>query len=418
MMKILWITNTELPRAARHFGRKMHYCGWLDQSSTLLSRRDDIELHVLSFGSDYAEVKLDEAYYGGFVTSSGLARIQVAYTDIDPDVIHIWGTEYPHAFSAVKMACDMMLEDRIVISIQGLITYALEHFYHGLPHKYTYKRTLYEFIRHAGIRDVYKNWIRLSSNEKQIFKTIRYCIGRTEWDKACSRQLNPSVKYFDCNEVLREAFYSNMWDYSKCESHMIAFSQTYAPLKGLHRLVEAVAIVRQFYPDVKVRVPMNSPYRYAGIPEWIKRNSYMVYIAHLIKKLHLKECFDWCGGLSESEMVSHYLRSNVYVCASSIENSSNSVCEAMMLGMPIVASDVGGMKSLIRHEREGLLYQSDAPYMLADCIMRIFDDTDAAIEMGRCAHERAEMIHDRQENTDRMISIYKYIADCAMHEKI
>ncbi len=297
----------------------------------------------------------------------------------------------------------------MVISIQGIITYELRHFYAGLPYEIRRKRSLYELIRHTGMKDKEKKWVELAAHEQEMFKTVRHCIGRTDWDRACMRQINPDLNYHKCNEILRASFYDNTWEYDDCRPHSIAFSQTYGPLKGLHNLIEAVAIVRRTYPDVSVTVPSKSPLEKTTVREILKKDSYMEYITHMIREYDLEENFIWCGGLDEESMVKHYLQSNVYVCASSIENSSNSVGEAMLLGMPVIASDVGGMKSLIRHEQEGLLYQSDAPYMLADSILRIFDDKDCAIRMGQRASERAASIHDRTINTKCMADIYTLI---------
>lgn len=405
-MKILWITNIELPCVSGHFGRYNYACGWLDQSSQLIAAEDDIELHVLSLAEDYDEIRIGDIYYSGFGVATAENRIVSSYRSIDPDVIHIWGTEYDHAYPAVMQAVRMGVAERVVISIQGIISYELRHFYAGLPYEIRRKRSLYELVRHTGMKDKEKKWVVLAANELEIFKAVSHCIGRTDWDRACMRQINPDLNYHKCNEILRASFYDNTWVYDDCRPHSIAFSQTYGPLKGLHNLIEAVAIVKRSYPDVTVTVPSNSPFEKNTVRDILKKNSYMEYIAHMIREYDLEDSFTWCGGLDEENMVKHYLRSNVYVCASSIENSSNSVGEAMLLGMPVVASDVGGMKSLIRHEQEGLLYQSDAPYMLADSIMRIFDDWDFAIGMGQRAAERAASIHDRVINTRRMVDIY------------
>ena len=64
-------------------------------------------------------------------------------------------------------------------------------------------------------------------------------------------------------------------------------------------------------------------------------------------------------------MKERFLKSNVFVSPSTIENSPNSLGEAMLLGIPCISSDVGGVKNLLKHEEEGYVYQTDAPYMLA-----------------------------------------------------
>ena len=115
------------------------------------------------------------------------------------------------------------------------------------------------------------------------------------------------------------------------------------------------------------------------------------------------------GILAEKDMCAQYLHSNVFVSASSIENSPNSVAEAMMLGMPIVASFVGGTMDLLQDKVEGYLYQADAPYMLAHYVCEVFENTMQASEMGRNAYFRAKLTHDRSNNLQQLVSIYEQI---------
>ena len=78
----------------------------------------------------------------------------------------------------------------------------------------------------------------------------------------------------------------------------------------------------------------------------------------------------------------------------------------MMIGTPVVASDVGGVKSLITHEIEGLLYQQSAYYMLADCIDRILCNDELAERLSINARKRAFLIHDPENNRNTLLDIY------------
>ena len=86
------------------------------------------------------------------------------------------------------------------------------------------------------------------------------------------------------------------------------------------------------------------------------------------------------GPLDEEKMCQRYLKSNVFVCPSSIENSPNSLGEAMVLGVPCVASDVGGVSDMLKHKEEGFVYQTDAPYMLAHYVCEIFENEVAILK--------------------------------------
>ena len=86
------------------------------------------------------------------------------------------------------------------------------------------------------------------------------------------------------------------------------------------------------------------------------RNFHQLYIARLIERLGLGESVVFTGGLDAAGMKARYLASNVFVSASIIENSPNSVGEAMPIGCPAVSSCVGGVPDMLEHGQEGVLY--------------------------------------------------------------
>lgn len=91
---------------------------------------------------------------------------------------------------------------------------------------------------------------------------------------------------------------------------------------------------------------------------------------------------------------------------SSIENSPNSLGEAMLLGVPVVTSDVGGVKNMINHGVEGYVYPADEPYMLAHYVMEIFTSESKTIEMSQEARKHAMNTHDPDKNYMTLMNIY------------
>ena len=73
------------------------------------------------------------------------------------------------------------------------------------------------------------------------------------------------------------------------------------------------------------------------------------------------------------QMIENLLKSNVFVQPSVIENSPNSLMEAVFLDVPSVASYVGGIPSLYEKFENVSLYQSDSALMLANKINDIFN---------------------------------------------
>ena len=104
------------------------------------------------------------------------------------------------------------------------------------------------------------------------------------------------------------------------------------------------------------------------------------------------------------------MEANVFISPSTIENSPNSVGEAMLLGVPIVSSNVGGVADLLKDKEEGYLYQSDAPYMLAYYVMQTFKDFERASVMGQNARKHAAITHSYEKNLNCLLDVYHQIS--------
>ena len=136
------------------------------------------------------------------------------------------------------------------------------------------------------------------------------------------------------------------------------------------------------------------------------QNSYRRYLLNLVESFDLKDKIVFKGMLSAEQMKAEYLSANVFVCPSTIENSPNSVGEAMITGCPVVASYVGGVMDMLCHNQEGYLYQSTSSEMLAYYICKVFSDLDKTNMISKNARKRAKKNHNRDENNRNLLSIY------------
>jgi glycosyltransferase involved in cell wall biosynthesis len=82
----------------------------------------------------------------------------------------------------------------------------------------------------------------------------------------------------------------------------------------------------------------------------------------------------------------------------------------MLLGVPCVAADVGGVSDMMTHTAEGHVYQSTAPYMLAHYIQEVFAAEEKAEEMGMAAARHAARTHDPDTNLQQLLRIYREVA--------
>ena len=153
----------------------------------------------------------------------------------------------------------------------------------------------------------------------------------------------------------------------------------------------------------------NDPTASGSLFARLKRSSYGAYLAELLRTHRLEGNVTFLGPLSEEQMRDRMLRSHVFVSASTIENESNALCEARLLGVPSVASFVGGVTSVLRHEQDGFAYQHDAPYMLAHYVRELLDRPDLCLEFSTASRAAARKLHDRRAIGDRQAEIYRTV---------
>ncbi|MCH5274563.1 MAG: glycosyltransferase family 4 protein [Lachnospiraceae bacterium] len=319
-----------------------------------------------------------------------------------PDLVHVFGTEYPHALAMAKCIDSR----RLLVGIQGLCSRIADCYGAGLPGWVQKRFLLRDLLKRDNIAGQQKKFLRRGKMEIQCLQLASYITGRTAWDRAAVKEINPGAEYYEMNETLRPDFYEARWDREKCEAYSIFLSQGNYPLKGLHLLIKALPRIKEQYPQVKVYVAGDVITRYETLKNKLKIGSYGQYCRKLIHKYKLENTVCFVGPLSSLKMRDRYLQSHVFLSASVLENSSNSVGEAMLLGMPVVSSDVGGIASLLTDKREGLLYPCMDEKALAEAVCRMFGEDDFAMECAKRARERALKTHDSESNYNRLLEIY------------
>ncbi|MEZ4358515.1 MAG: glycosyltransferase [Eubacteriales bacterium] len=418
-MKVLWLCNSVPPMFADELNMpKMAVGGWISGMLCRLSAMEDITIVVCFPVLDLDNVKhgsVNGVYYYALPQKNADPTKCNPYMEVyfekilldeKPDLIHIWGTEFPHTLSMVNVCDRLGLIDKAVINIQGVCSVIANHYLSALPLNIVKRYTFRDLIRHDNILKQREKFKLRGEFEVSAIKKVKHVIGRTTWDFAVTKQINPNINHHFCNEILRDEFYKHTWDLEKCEKHSIFMSQGSYPIKGVHFMLEAVPMILKFYPDTHLYVTGEDITKCESLKDKIRISSYGKYIKELISKYNIKDKVTFLGSLNESEMCSRFLRSNVFVSAASIENSPNSLCEAMILGVPCVASNVGGVADLLEHKKEGLLYQYDAPYMLAHYVCEVFGESELAFNISKAAQDRAKKTNDPKINSLRNKEIY------------
>lgn len=415
-MRVLWITNILFPEAEQLLsgvGELKTTGGWMIGAANALLKNNQVELFVASVSTKvnvFTKLKGEKITYFILPIGKGNQKINLEYcpywsrlnSEIHPDVVHIHGTEFSHGYAYMK-TCGV---DNVVISIQGLTSAYAPYYHSGMSIQDIYNNFTFRDFLTGTILKGQKRFELRGIYEIEMLRMARHIIGRTSWDRSRIWAINPNAVYHFCNETLRPDFYDgDLWNYEKCEKHSIFLSQAGYPIKGLHQVLKSMPIILRHYPDTRIRVAGGDITKSLTFSERLRLSGYGKYIKRLIKKNGLEEKITFTGNLNGEQMKQEYLSANVFVCPSSIENSPNSLGEAQILGVPCVASYVGGVMDMMRGNEENL-YRFEEVEMLAEKVCQIFANADNQIDMKGIAAKR----HDPKSNSTKLLSIYKNIS--------
>lgn len=417
-MKILWIVHSLFPEAESLLKHKKVEIqgsgGWLSALADALALSDEVELYIAGFSPLVSQTKLlrGERYSYYILPHYDLRRNDERYEPIwkelykecNPDIVHVHGTEYTHGLTFVS-ACG---NHNVVVSIQGMPSVVSEFWYSGLNEREIRKNITLKSLLHGNLIGERKEKEKtIKQCEIELLSKVQNVIGRTSWDKAHTWAINPNLNYYHCNEALRDPFYDGSWSYEKCEPHTIFLSQAGRALKGAHQVIKALPIIQRHYPNVQVRIAGNNIIDASSWRKKLQMSGYGRILYNMIRKEGLRNAITFTGPLNAEEMKAEYLRANIFVSPSSIENSPNSLCEAQILGVPSVASYVGGTMDFIPNPNCGLLYRFDDIEMLAKAVC----DTFAVSPLFNNAEmrERALSRHDKESIVKTQLDIYHKI---------
>jgi glycosyltransferase involved in cell wall biosynthesis len=311
----------------------------------------------------------------------------------DPDIIHIHGTERFYGL----MAARNLISTPCVISLQGLLGPYLPTFFGALSAGDLWRsHTLLELATMRGLFGLHRGFERAARQEREILIGAESFMGRTDWDRAHVRCSNSKANYYHVGEVLRQTFREHRWDIDQCERHTVIFTNAGEPRRGTEVLLRAMLTVRREFPDAKLRL--------AG--QIGTRRGYDRFLRRMIAESGLSQTVEFLGYLDGSAMARELCCAHVFAISSYVENSPNSLCEAMQVGLPCVATYTGGIPSLVDHGRTGLLFPTGDAALLADMILRIFRDDDLACRLSRAARAEASQRHAPQRVISQLLNTY------------
>lgn len=414
-MKILWLA----PNSSKYEKNKFGYNGggWIESLQSLLENCSEIDQLAIAFPtfSPSEKLKIDKVIYypmrrvmpGNIIswiisnwknkieTKEEISKLKSIIEDFEPDVIHIFGTEswFCHVTKMTNKPC--------VVHIQGLLLPCFNAYIPAGISKFDLiSYNWIEAIKGISVWHDYQMFKKKSKREYQFFKEISFFMGRTSWDKSISGFLSANSKYFHVDEVLRDKFYfAPPWKFNATNKIIITSTLSDALYKGLDFVIKTCILLANEKFEFEWRIiGVNDNSRSFKL---LKKIFSSQYPTTYIKLLGVKNTEEIIGYLHETSL---------YVHPSYIDNSPNSLCEAQLMGVPVIAANVGGVSSLIENEKNGFLVPANDPYFLASRIIQLSKNHTILKNISEQAKADAHKRHSKENILDQLISIYKYLA--------
>jgi glycosyltransferase involved in cell wall biosynthesis len=412
-MRVLWFSNVpthdvwSLDRADQARGG-----GWIGSlKDAILAKDPSVQLAVA-----FPSARLRQSFISGGVTffpilerqlvGTGVLRRWLHITDrrsvlsagidivhnYNPDVVQFFGTE--RIFAKIIPTIDIPS----AIHIQGLLTVCSRMWFRGVPYERMiwHERPMDLILGRGYLHDYFRSR-NAAAREREILSECTCVLGRTAWDRRMAYILAPRARYYSCDETLRPEFWQTAWGHQERQRKVLYATMGEACYKGLETLLEAFELVRD-------RTREEVTLRIAGLRS---ESRIVSVVTSSLAPSRRGSGVTFLGFIGAREIAEELTGADVFIHPSHVDNSPNSVCEAMLVGTPIVSTNAGGIPSIVTDNVDGLLVQDGDPYAMAGAILEILNDGNLAANLSQRARSRAKERHDPDRIAGRIISVYE-----------
>jgi glycosyltransferase involved in cell wall biosynthesis len=233
---------------------------------------------------------------------------------------------------------------------------------------------------------------RLWLTEKLIYNTADCLLTNSEPIERHLHQLYPNKKIFSIPNLLELP--TEEWNQEPkaiTEKKLIVSVGRFAPEKGHRYLIEALSLLN--CKDVQWRCT------------FLGEGELESELRALTTKHHLSDKVMFPGFCED--VFSVLLKADVFVLPSLHEGSPNALIEAMGIGMPCIASNVGGIRDLLENEKNGIRIPSQDSAALAEALHRMLTEPNFAKELGKNARGTIQRKFNSAESIRKLEEIYR-----------
>ncbi|MDP2044187.1 MAG: GT4 family glycosyltransferase PelF, partial [Candidatus Omnitrophota bacterium] len=169
------------------------------------------------------------------------------------------------------------------------------------------------------------------------------------------------------------------------------------PLKGHLHFIKAMARISRSVPRLKIWIVGDAP---------ASKEAYKEEVQVLVRRLGLWHCTEFLGTQRDIPGILAHL-DLVVLATTTHEAFGRVIIEAQAAGVPVVATQVGGVVDIIEDGKNGLLVPPADPNSMADAIMRIFKDTQLAQELAQNAYAKVKEKYNVELMVKNTLDVYR-----------
>lgn len=202
---------------------------------------------------------------------------------------------------------------------------------------------------------------------------------------------------FDVPNPVRSLFFQAPINVSQSQNPYFLFVGALAPLKRPLDLLLAHAELRKQFPNIETMVCGD-----------IEDAGYLRSIHKIIAEKKI-EGVHFLGRVSQEKLVGLLKGAIALVLPSAQENSPMTIAEAMAVGLPVVATRVGGVSDMVKHGETGLLCEAGNMRGLTSCMRQLLEDPLLGNRLGDDARKFAEANYSPERVAAATVTTYRQL---------